>query len=149
MSQGETTGDKAFRIKRGRVDSLSLYEITDYELSVLEHGTPASLFLNFAIFFLSAAISFLTALVTTKIESQAVLTIFVVITVVGFSAGAVLMALWIRSWQSTSSLIKQIKNRIPADEARANTQDEGPSRKRSRAKPGLKVEDESSAEAEE
>ena len=52
------TGEKAVQIKRGRVDSLSLYEITDNELDILTAGSPSSLYLNFAIFLLSRAFLF-------------------------------------------------------------------------------------------
>ena len=38
------------KIKRGKVDSLSLYEVTDSELQVLEEGGQDNLFLNFAVF---------------------------------------------------------------------------------------------------
>ena len=38
MVKTENTEDENIRIVRGRVDSLSLYEITDHELNILEKG---------------------------------------------------------------------------------------------------------------
>lgn len=53
------------RIIRGRVDSLSLYEITETELDTLERGSPYSIHLNFGVFLLTLGLSFLTSLLTT------------------------------------------------------------------------------------
>jgi hypothetical protein len=38
MSDNQAEGAVSLRIIRGPLDSLSLYEITDYELDVLEEG---------------------------------------------------------------------------------------------------------------
>lgn len=100
------------RIRRARVDSLDLYEITEDELTTLEHGSPGSLFLVFSIFLLSTALSFLVALLTTKIESIYTFTIFVVITALGFIIGLVLLGLWYRENRSSSSVSKKIRNRM-------------------------------------
>jgi hypothetical protein len=148
MSQGEGSSKKPLRIKRGKVDSLSLYEITDYELGILERGTPAGLFFNFAVFLLSSAISFLTALLTTEIKSSRTYTLFLLITIVGFVVGAILLALWYKQRQSTSDLISQIKSRIPADELGELAQEEAPPRKRSRSKKSENAEPEDPANAE-
>ena len=50
------------RVRRGRVESVDLYEIKDTELDTLEKGTPADLQLNFAIFLLSLAFSAIASL---------------------------------------------------------------------------------------
>jgi len=42
--------DSKLRVRRGRVESVDLYEIKDTELDELEKGTPAELQLNFAVF---------------------------------------------------------------------------------------------------
>ncbi len=56
-------------VRRARIGRLNIYEVSDSELQLLERGSPESLYLNFAIFLLSAALSFLTALFTTEIPS--------------------------------------------------------------------------------
>jgi hypothetical protein len=101
------------KIVRGRVDSVSVYEITESELSLLEDGPPSSIYLNFSIFLLSVAISFLISLVTTKIESDRVFTVFVIITAIGFIAGILFLFIWYRSHRSLSDIFLKIKNRIP------------------------------------
>jgi NADH:ubiquinone oxidoreductase subunit K len=100
------------RIVRGRVDSVSVYEITENELSILENGTPSSIYLNFAVFLLSVAVSFLVALLTTNIESNRVFTIFVVVTAVGAISGLLLLFVWYRSHRSLSDIVSKIKSRI-------------------------------------
>jgi hypothetical protein len=41
-------------IRRARIDSLDIYEVSEYELALLERGSPDCLFLNFAIFLLTS-----------------------------------------------------------------------------------------------
>lgn len=106
-------GAVSLRIIRGPLDSLSLYEITDYELEVLEEGTPSSTFLNFAIFFLSTGASFLTTLVTVDIPIGPTFVIFVVLSTIGIGASIVLFVLWQRTRSKVKNLIKKIKARVP------------------------------------
>ncbi len=108
-NQSETS--TSFKLIRGSLDSLSVYDITDYELDVLEEGSPNSLFLNFAIFFASIAISFLITLVTVDITSIPLFTVFVVLTVVGTAGAVVLFALWRKTRSKVSDLIKRIRAR--------------------------------------
>ncbi len=108
------------RIVRGQVDSLSLFEITDYELELLEQGSPNTIYLNFAVFFISIACSFFVTLLTVTITSQSIFTIFVVLTVVGFSVGGVLLLLWFRTRSKMSVLVRKIKARVPMVAATAS-----------------------------
>ena len=100
-------------IRRARIDRLDIYEISEAELRVLEHGSPESLFLNLGIFLLSSASSLLIALLTTKIESERLFNVFVIVTVIGFIAGVVLMLLWRRNRRSTSLVFAEIRRRMP------------------------------------
>jgi hypothetical protein len=103
------------KITRGRVVSISVYEVTERELSILENGPPSSLYLNLAISLLSLAISFLIALLTTTIASDRTFTIFVVITTISFVSGIVLLVIWYISHQSISETILRIKSRVSSD----------------------------------
>lgn len=104
------------KIKRGKVDSLSLYEITDHELDMLERGSPSSIYLNFGIFALSTSSSFLIALLTTTIIADRIFTTFVAVVIIGGLSGIILCVLWFRSRRATSALIRRIKQRIPDEE---------------------------------
>lgn len=101
------------RIVRGPVDSLSLYEITDYELELLEQGSPSSTYFNFAIFFVSIGISFLTTLLTVDIVSIYIFSIFTILTVFGICAALVLFQLWRSTKSRTKDLCKKIRARVP------------------------------------
>lgn len=128
MSQEEKyTGENEVRIVRGRVDSLSLYEITDHELDVLEKGTPGSLHLNFGIFLLSVGISFLITLLSTDIQSNRIFTIFVVLCSVGILGGAFLIFLWYRMKGDVADIVSKIKKRIASQEKKSGIPDESQS----------------------
>jgi hypothetical protein len=110
MSDTEGGGEKPIRVRRGKVDSLSVYEVTSFELDILEQGLPGSLHLNFAIFLIGIAISFCVALFTTKIESQTTLIVFVLVALCAAIIG--ILALWYQNRKSSPDVIKSIKSRL-------------------------------------
>lgn len=116
MSQTENTSKNEIRIVRGKFDSLSIYEVTDNELELLEKGSPSSTYLNFAIFLLSVGFSFLISLLTVDIGSIKIYTTYTIFTLFGIIAGIILLVLWYREYSATSEVIKKIKERIPSAE---------------------------------
>lgn len=124
MSQAEN-GEKFVKARLGKVDSLSLYEVTEHELDILKQGTPLSLLLTVGISLCTIGISFLIALLTAPIKTNS--TIFVVFTsiVVGsFTSSFVCMCWWYSNRQSVSSVIEKIKSRMLAEEEKRIIQDE-------------------------
>ena len=105
----------ALVVRRGRVESVDLYEIKDTELDALEKGTPAELQLNFAIFLLSLAFGAITSLATTTFPSKALETAFITVSVVGILLGTYLMIAWWRTRSEVRELCKRIRQRIPPD----------------------------------
>ena len=104
---------KTLRIRRGRVDSVDLYEIKDSELDLLEKGSPADLQLNFAIALLSIAFSSICALATatfTRFEN-----VFTFVAIAGVIIGLYLLASWLRSSTSHREVCRRIRERIPAE----------------------------------
>lgn len=130
MTDEKTEDSVSLRIVRGPVDSLSLYEITDHELELLEDGSPSSTYLNFGICFITVGLSFITTLVTVKVESVYIFTVFVVLAVVGISVSAVLFVLWRRTRSRTKDLCKRIRARVPtapiSDPVEGRTSPDGP-----------------------
>ena len=116
MNTQQDSGIESVAVRRAKVDSLSLYEVTESELQDLERGGPAHLFLNLAIFLLSTAISFLIAVLSTEIKSTRTFCVFVIVTVLGFIGGGVLLLIWNRSRQATAEIIKRIKGRMPGED---------------------------------
>lgn len=103
------------KIKRGRLASFSLYEVTDYELEVLQTGSPATIILNFAIFLLSTALAFWISVFGTEIKDPKRYAVFVMVAIFASLNGLLLMILWWKKRGSVAVLIKKIKSRIASD----------------------------------
>jgi hypothetical protein len=101
-------------IRRGSYKELTLYDVEESELELLAQGSPDSLYLNFSIFLLSAAVSFLTSLLTTVVSDR-VFTVFVVITALGFIIGVLLLIIWVKKRRSISALVQKIRDRLPSE----------------------------------
>jgi hypothetical protein len=102
-------------IRRARFDKLTIYEVAESELVILEKGSPDSIYLNFAIFLLSMALSFTIALFTTTTLSTAILIFLIVCVVVGCIGGFFLLILWYRNRSSVSDCIETIRRRLPPE----------------------------------
>lgn len=114
--------EKQLVVRRGRVDSVDLYEVKENELDLLEKGSPATLQLNFAIFLFSIALTAIVALATTTFKWPIVETIFTFVAVVGVLLGSYLIISWWRTRSSILEVIETIKNRI-VEEPVSNTAD--------------------------
>lgn len=112
MNSNNTTGENEVRIIRGRIGSVSLYEITDSELDLLEKGSPSSIFLNFAIFLFSIGTSFLITLLSTSIDEMKIFTTFLVFTIIGLLGGLLLFIIWWRMKNEVTDIVDKIKCRI-------------------------------------
>ena len=121
----EGTGQNEIKIVRGRVDSVSLYEITDTELDTLERGSPYSIHLNIGVSLLTLGLSFLTSLLTIEIQAHStiLLLVFVVLTVAGIIGGTVLIILWKNARGATTDVVKRIRQRIGEQEDVPHTSD--------------------------
>jgi hypothetical protein len=102
-------------VRRGRVDSVDLFEIKENELDLLEQGSPATLQLNFAIFLLSLAFSAIVTLTTVDLPQGVIRTIYVVIAVVGVLLGGYLLLMWWRTRQSIDEIVAKIRKRMPPE----------------------------------
>ena len=111
-------------IRRARFDRLTIYEISDSELEILERGSPVSIYLNFAIFLLSSAISVTVTLLVTEIESDRMYEFFVVVTVVGYIIGALFLLLWWKDYRSLLKVADTIRRRLPPEGEAAPLPDE-------------------------
>lgn len=92
---------------------LRVYLITESELAELERGSSASLFLNFALFFLGLAIPLFFTIRVTTFPSDRTFTVFVVFFAVTLVAGVVSLALWFRVHRSSTQLAQLIRSRMP------------------------------------
>lgn len=113
--RGPSEGDTELRIRRGRVDSVDLFEIKESELDLLEKGSPAGLQLNFAIFLISLAFSASAAVATASFRNSRIETVFIIVIVVGFLLGAYLFIAWFRTRSAVKDVCADIRRRIPPD----------------------------------
>jgi hypothetical protein len=88
-----------------------IYLVSDDELRTLERGDPSSTYLNLAIFFLSAATSFLASLLVTQPKTLGAFVVMVVITVLAFMVGTVLAVLWWKTSGKVSEVVQRIRDR--------------------------------------
>ena len=108
--------EKPLRVRRGRVDSVDLYEIKENELDLLESGSPGGIYLNFSIFLLSVAVTTIVSLCTSTFKSPKIEVAFIIISVVGLLGGVLFLLLWWRTHRSVNEVIKRIRSRIPPDQ---------------------------------
>ena len=102
-------------IRKGRVKTLTIHEVSETELNILAQGSPNSIHLNFAIGLFTLASSFLITLLTTKIESDRIFITFVVIAVIGFIASIFLFFLWKKDFKSIKKVVEEIRKRLPPE----------------------------------
>lgn len=111
--QEKITDEKGPKIKKGKVDSLTIYEVTEAELEIIERGSPNSTYLNLGIALLTTAISFLATLLTVDLSQRPRLfTVFTLVTIVGFIVGGILLILWGRSKNDVDIVLKKIRDRM-------------------------------------
>ncbi|WP_139042455.1 hypothetical protein [Stenotrophomonas geniculata] len=102
-------------IRRGRVESVDLYEIKDSELDQLEIGTQGGLHSTSATFLLSCALACGSSLASAEFHSKRVETVFMLMTIVGVLGGFYQGYLWWRSRGAIKKLCEKIRNRIAAE----------------------------------
>jgi len=116
MNNPKENESDTIKVRRARVDSITVYDVTEHELEQLEKGGGGGIYLNLCLSLLSIAISFLIAVITTKIESDRQFSTFVIILTVGFLGSVVLGILWWRCRETVAAVVLSIKRRMPLDE---------------------------------
>jgi uncharacterized protein YacL len=114
MSQNEA--ERKININRGSIDSLSFYEVTEDELSVLENGSASSEYLNVMIALISIAISFFATIFTVDFKTPVVFVVFLVIAISTLIGSIGFCIAWRKSRKSHISVISKIKARMKSDE---------------------------------
>lgn len=120
--------EPAIVITRGRIDRLTLHEVSDGELDAIEAAASAvqgsqdiaSILLNFAIGLMTLFVSLLLSLLTTTIEKVTTFAGFVAVTFSAGIIGAILFVIWYRMVRrsrrdvsTVSQLIQNIRDRLP------------------------------------
>jgi hypothetical protein len=115
MAKNTSSEKTLIRVRRGRVDSVDLYEVKENELELLENGESTGLQLNFSIFLLSTAFSGIITLCTATFTKPVLQTTFLIVSVIGILLGLYLLLLWWKGRKSIKKVIQTIKDRIKPD----------------------------------
>jgi hypothetical protein len=109
----EPNDNKELTVHYGKVDSISIYEVTEYELTILEMGSPYSIYLNIFTFLCAVFLSFLTTLLTVTFpENSIVQNIFLFISIVSGALSIITFVLWKKGNKQLSNIIMRIKQRL-------------------------------------
>ena len=100
-------------VKLAQPGELKAYVVFEHQLDLLAQGSPVSLLLNFALFFLGVAATSLGTIATAPPTQDRVYYTFLIIFLVTLIAGIVLLAVWYSMRRSVASLIVEIKGRCP------------------------------------
>ncbi len=100
-------------VKLAQPGELKAYVVFEHQLELLAQGSPASLLLNFALFFLGVAATSLGSLVTAPPSQDRTFYSFLIVFIITLIAGVVLLAVWYFTHKSVTSLVAEIKAQMP------------------------------------
>jgi hypothetical protein len=100
-------------VKLAQPGELKAYVVFEHQLDLLSQGSPASLLLNFALFFLGVAATSLGTLVTAPPNQDRIFYSFLIVFIITLIAGTVLLAIWYATHRSVANLIVEIKAQMP------------------------------------
>lgn len=100
-------------VRRKKIAAVTIYDVTEAELTILEKGTEASVWLNFFIGCFSIAVSFLVSLLTVDWKDGYSLTqiIFICVTIIMFLASIICFVFWRMGRGQHKMTIKTIRER--------------------------------------
>lgn len=101
---------------KGQLEPVKIYPVTEEELHLLEKGSNASLFLNFAIALLSIASSAMIAWLTVENMSPTITAVISSITFSGYAIGFLLLGLWWKSGSGQKEVLQKIRARIQEEQ---------------------------------
>lgn len=102
-------------IRRARFQRLTIYEVEESELLILERGTLGSIYINISIALLSLAIGLTATLTTATFPSERAWLLFLVVTVVGYVVGVSLLFIGWTGRRSIAACVREIRRRLPTD----------------------------------
>lgn len=115
--KGNNSFGDTINVNRGKIESITIYEVYESELEVFESGAPSSIFLNFTTFFEGIFLSFLPVLLTvsfdfSKYKDFIAFLIFCIIDIVTFFLTVIMFIIWLRKRKDLKHIITGIKERI-------------------------------------
>jgi hypothetical protein len=108
----QTESESGPKIQRGRVDSITIYEITESELASLEAGTPTGYLFDLFLCLLTVGIAFFVTISTTTISSDRLFSFYAILAIASTIGSLVCLCLWLRYRKSLKTVIEGIKKRV-------------------------------------
>lgn len=102
-------------VRRARYQRLTIYELDESELQLLENGSPDSPLLTIAIAMYTLAATLTVTLLTATFGSDAIQTAAIAVTVVGYVTGTILVGIWFRTRSAVSRCVRTIRDRLPPE----------------------------------
>ena len=99
-------------IRRARYQRLTIYEVDESELQLLENGSPDSVLLTISISLFTFAATLTVTLLTATFLSKVIETAVISATVVGYVAGGILVAIWYRTRSVVSNCLQGISEEL-------------------------------------
>ncbi len=100
-------------IRRGKLDSVTVYEVTEEELKILEQGGSIVAHLNWAIFLFSIAFAAFVALVSSIEFKWAIMpVVFTSAILVGIVVGTSFLISWKRSKKPVTEVVQKVRDRL-------------------------------------
>ena len=115
FSQEHSSDEQTLVIRRARLQRLTIYDVEESELRILERGWVGSTYINISVALLSLAIGLTATLSTATFPSDRVWMLFLVVTVVGYIVGTTLLVIWWRNRRSISDCVREIRARLPTE----------------------------------
>lgn len=100
------------RVRRGKVNSVIIYEVREDELRVIEQGGAAADKLNFAIGLISSAVTALVTVLSTDVKSEYAKIFFVALVLIGFILGGYFFISWSRDKKPVPEVVAEIRKRL-------------------------------------
>ncbi|MCX8531573.1 hypothetical protein [Chryseobacterium luquanense] len=116
-------------VRRARLDSLKIYEISEKELDLLEKGSGDSMILNCSISLFSIFLSFFTVLLTVdffyddKDDLIVKFLIFLCLTIICFLGSLVCFIIWFKNRGDFKKTVTEIKNRMDPERLPSTDED--------------------------
>lgn len=107
-----STSNEECQIIRGKIPSITIYEISENELKEITDGSSASIWFNLLMLFIGIFVPTIPNfwLIDYKLSQQAWI-INALVCIIMFVAGVVMLILWRKDRGNLSALIKSIKDR--------------------------------------
>lgn len=99
-------------IRRGALGEITIYEVTEDELSAIERGSPDSLLLNFGLFLFSTFLTLAVTLLTVDIVDGRTYYTFLIVCVLSSISCVALVGVWAFLYKDKGEIFRRIRSRL-------------------------------------